>query len=324
MTDTDTSMTHTEHTITMSVPPEAAYWIISDVRTWPVVFPPTVHAERTGGTDSDERIQLWAMANGELRTWVSRRKLDRAACRIEFGQERTAPPVGAMRGTWELRPGADGGCQAVLSHDFRAAGDDPGALALIEQAVEHNSRAELGALKAAAEAHARRGDLLLTFEDSEVADGPSAAVYDFIYRCDQWPGRLPHVTRVALTEDTPGLQIMEMDTRPPRGPVHTTVSGRVCFPGSRIVYKQTQVPPLLAAHCGEWRFEDEGRGTRITSRHTVLIKEDAVTAVLGDGATVEEAKSRVREALSANSLTTMRHARAHAEGTRAPQRPGVR
>jgi aromatase len=321
---TDTAMTHTEHTITMAVPPEAAFWIISDVRTWPVVFPPTVHAERIGGTDTDERIQLWAMANGELKTWVSRRQLDPAAGRIEFGQERTAAPVAAMHGTWSLRPVPGGGCQAVLSHDFRAAGDDPGALARIEQAVEHNSRAELGALKAAAEAHARRGDLLLRFEDTEVADGPSAAAYDFIYRCQDWPDRLPHVTRVALTEETPGLQIMEMDTKPPGGPVHTTVSGRVCFPGSRILYKQTQVPPLLAAHCGEWRFEDAGGGTRITSRHTVLINADAVAGVLGDGATVEQATSRVREALSANSLTTMRHARAHAEGTRQPQRPGVR
>jgi aromatase len=321
---TDTAMTHTEHTITMAVPPEAAFWIISDVRTWPVVFPPTVHAERIGGTGTDERIQLWALANGQLRTWVSRRQLDRAAARIEFGQERSAPPVAAMHGTWSLDPIPGGGSRAVLSHDFRAAGDDPGALALIEQAVEHNSRAELGALKTAAEAHARRGDLLLTFEDTEVADGPAAAAYDFIYRCQDWPEKLPHVARVALTEDIPGLQIMEMDTASADGSVHTTTSGRVCFPGSRIVYKQTQVPPLLAAHCGEWRFEDYGRGTRITSRHTVLINEDAVTRVLGDGATVEQAKSKVREALSANSLTTMRHARAHAEGPRQPLRPGVR
>jgi aromatase len=323
MTSTDTAMTHTEHTITMAVPPEAAFWIISDVRTWPVVFPPTVHAERIGGSDADERIQLWALANGEMKTWVSRRRIDRAAATIDFGQERTAPPVGAMKGTWSLRP-VQGGCEAVLSHDFRAAGDDPASLALIGRAVEHNSSAELGSLKAAAEAHAKRGDLLMTFEDTELADGPSAAAYDFIYRAQDWPERLPHVARVALTEDTPGLQLMEMDTASPDGSVHTTVSGRVCFPGSRIVYKQTQVPPLLSAHCGEWRFEDAGGASKITSRHTVLINPDAVTSVLGDGATVEQAKSRVRESLSANSLTTMRHARSYAEGTAHPMRPGVR
>ena len=54
--------------------------------------------------------------------------------------------------------------------------------------------------------------------------------------------RLPHVARVVLTEDTPGLQFLEMDTRTKDGSTHTTKSVRVCFPDTRIAYKQITLP----------------------------------------------------------------------------------
>jgi aromatase len=313
-TDTEHSITHTEHSTTISVPPQAAFWLVSDVRTWPVCFPPTVHAERISGDPSDERIQIWALANGELKTWISRRHQDVAACRIEFAQEVSQPPVAAMSGIWTIEPLSVTESIVVLTHDFRAVDDDPDKLSLIDHAVEQNSLAELGALKAAAEQHAERGDLLFTFSDTEEIDGSASDAYDFIYRCQDWPERLPHVSRLSLREDVPGLQIMEMDTRAPDGSVHTTTSGRVCFADSRIVYKQTQVPPLLAAHCGQWLFEENDGKTVLTSQHTVLIKLAAVTELLGSDATVEKAKSQVRHALSANSVTTMQHAKAFVEG----------
>jgi ribosome-associated toxin RatA of RatAB toxin-antitoxin module len=316
---------HTEHSITVSVPPQAAFWLISDVRTWPVCFPPTVHAERISGDDSDERIQIWALANGELRTWISRRRQDRGKCRIEFAQEVSQPPVASMTGTWTIEPLNNAESNVVLTHDYSAIGDDSEDLALIFRAVDKNSRAELAALKKAAEQHAERDDLLLQFSDSELIDGPVAQAYDFVYRCQDWPERLPHVSRIVLREDVPGLQLMEMDTRAPDGSVHTTSSGRVCFPDSRIVYKQTQVPPILAAHCGEWLFEPTSDGTRVTSRHVVLIKLEAVPELLGPGATVEQAKARVRQALGTNSMTTMRRAKAYVEGEqpeKAPRSPG--
>ena len=38
-------------------------------------------------------------------------------------------------------------------------------------------------------------------------------VYEFLYRASEWPQRVPHVDRVDLTEDAPGVQVMAMDTR---------------------------------------------------------------------------------------------------------------
>jgi aromatase len=311
-------VTHTEHTITISVPPSAAFWLISDVRAWPICFPPTVHAERLSGDDSDEHIQIWAFANGEVKTWTSRRHIDADACRIEFAQEVSQAPVASMTGVWTIERLSEDESVVALTHDFRSVGDDPTNLALIERAVDQNSKAELAALKRAAEVHTQRGDLLMRCSDIEQIDGPVEQVYDFVYRCQDWPERLPHVIRLNLREDAPGLQLMEMDTRAPDGSVHTTSSGRVCFPYSRIVYKQTKVPPILTAHSGVWLFEPSNGGTQLTAQHIALIKPEAVTELLGPDATIEQAKARVREALSTNSAITMRLAKAHVESAREP------
>jgi aromatase len=313
---TQTGPTRTEHAVAISAPPEAAYRVISDVSLWPVFFPPTVHCTRISGDDTDERIQVWAFANGEVKTWTSHRRLEPAARRVAFSQEVTQAPVESMSGEWSVEPRPDGGSLVRLTHAFAAEGGDPRGLELISRAVDHNSGAELEALKVAAERlgdHGEPGQLISSFEGSELITGSAAQAYDFIYRCQDWPGRLPHVARVDLREDVPGLQVMEMDTRAPDGTTHTTKSGRVCLPHTRIVYKQVKVPPILAAHVGEWLFEETPEGVRLTGRHRVVIRPEAVPAVLGAGATVASARTRVREALLANSMATIRQAKAHVE-----------
>lgn len=320
---TQTDPTHTEHVVTISAPPQAAYQVISDVSLWPVFFPPTVHCARVSGDDTDERIRVWAFANGEVKTWTSHRWLEPEHCRVAFSQEVTQAPVESMSGEWSVEP-RPGGSLVRLTHAFTAAGDDPGALELISRAVDHNSQAELNALKVAAERLGQAGDqtgdqtgdpsgLVSVFEGSELITGSTAQAYDFIYRCQDWPARLPHVSRVDLREDVPGLQVMEMDTRAPDGSTHTTKSGRVCLSPDQIVYKQTQVPPILAAHVGEWLFGEVPGGVRLTGRHRVVIDSEAVPAVLGPGATVASAQPKVRDALLANSMATIRQAKAHVE-----------
>lgn len=301
-----------EHRITVSAPAGEVYRLISDVTEWPRLFPPTVHVaylEQDGGS---ERIQIWATANDEAKTWTSRRELDPADLRVGFRQEVSQPPVGAMGGTWIVEPTGDGDSLVRLEHDYRAVDDDPDKLAWIDQAVDRNSETELAALKAAVERDA--SDLLLTFEDTVRIDGPAKDVYDFINEAPRWPGRLPHVARVDMREDVPGLQILEMDTQAKDGSVHTTKSVRVALPHDRIVYKQTRVPPLMTLHTGEWLFEDTAAGAMATSRHTVAINEPNIAGILGGGAGVEDAKRYVRDALSTNSLTTLGYAKEYAEG----------
>jgi aromatase len=304
-----------EHEITVHAPAADVYKLIAEVENWPRMFPPTVHVDQVEQTGQEERIRIWATANGEAKDWTSRRRLDPDRLRVEFRQEVSRPPVAAMGGTWVVEPTSGTRSRVRLLHDYRAVDDDPDDLEWIDKAVDRNSHSELSALKTHAELVGGATDPLLTFDDTVRINGAAADVYDFINEARLWPERLPHVANVTPTEDTPGLQLLTMETQAKDGSVHTTTSVRVCRPHDRIIYKQTHVPPLMTLHTGEWLLDGDADGVDVTSRHTVMINESAVAGVLGDGASVDDAKRYVRDALSTNSLTTLRHAGEYAELT---------
>jgi aromatase len=109
-----------EHEIEIRAPAEAVYRAIAEVTNWPQLFPPTVHVEYLERGEEQERIQIWATANGEAKTWTSRRVLDPKALRVKFRQEVSQPPVSAMGGTWVIEPISDGESLVRLLHDYRA------------------------------------------------------------------------------------------------------------------------------------------------------------------------------------------------------------
>jgi aromatase len=302
-----------EHQIKVLAPTDSVYELIADVTQWPRVFPPTLHVEHVQRGESEERIRLWASANGAVKTWTSRRWLDAGARRVEFRQELSQPPVAAMGGMWLVEPLSATECVVRLLHDYRAVDDAPENLAWIDRAVDRNSNAELSALKSTAELGNDRNDLMLAFDDTVQIAGSARDVYEFIYDAAKWEQRLPHVTRVSLEEDVPNIQLLEMDTRTKGGLVHTTTSVRICFPDDKIVYKQTVLPELMTVHTGHWLLEENAEGVAATSRHTVVIKPSAVASVLGADKTVADARNFVRTALSTNSLATLDHARSFAE-----------
>lgn len=317
----DTGSREVEHQITVGAPAAAVYRLIAEVQNWPHLFPPTVHVDHLERSADSERIRIWATANGEVKHWISRRVLDPGALRIDFRQEVSAPPVAAMGGAWLIEPVSGTESLVRLFHDYRAVDDSPTDLAWIEQAVDRNSRSELAALKTNVELATAEGDgRMFSFADTVAVDGAARDVYDFLNEADRWQERLPHVARVVLTEETPGLQTLEMDTRTKDGATHTTKSVRVCFPHHKIVYKQTTLPALMKLHTGFW-LVSEGEGddaTRlsVTSQHTVVINEENIDRVLGAGASVADARTFIRNALSGNSMATLRHTKEYAESIR--------
>lgn len=304
-----------EHEITIGAPAAAVYRLLADVTNWPRIFPPTIFVDREATGAHSERIRIWATANAEAKNWTSRRTLDPDGLRITFRQEVCAPPVAAMGGTWIIEPQGEGRSRVRLLHDYRAIGDDPHDLLWIERAVDKNSTAELAALKSNVEqVHAAdTGDLTFSFTDTVEIAGSAKDVFDFINDAHLWPQRLPHVAKARLTEDTPGLQELQMDTRAKDGSVHTTKSYRVVFPHHRITYKQVTLPALMTLHTGEWTFTETPGGTTASSQHTVTLNTAAITKVLGATATVADARAYVTDALSANSRATLGHAKSYAE-----------
>src|SRR5690606_16162522 len=306
-----------EHEITVAAPAPAVYELIAAVENWPRIFPPTVYVEQVERSARDERIHIWATANGEVRDWTSRRILDPGGLRIDFRQEVSAPPVASMGGAWVIEALSKDESRVRLLHDYRAVNDDPDSLAWIDRAVDQNSRSELAALRTNVELAVGDGaDLVMSFEDSIRVDGAAKDMYDFVNEAEFWTERLAHVSWVSLVEKTPGVQILAMDTQTKDGGTHRTESVRVCFPHHRIVYKQTTLPALMTLHTGVWRFEEDDAGVLATSQHTVAINEANIATVLGEDAGAPQAREFVRNALGANSRATLGYAREYAESRR--------
>ncbi|MFD5289338.1 aromatase/cyclase [Streptomyces rochei] len=304
-----------EHEITIGAPADAVYQLLADVTNWPRIFPPTIHVDRTEADGDHERIHIWATANGQAKEWTSHRTLDRENLTITFRQEIPAAPVKHMGGTWIIEPLADDRSRVRLLHDYSAIGDDPHDLLWIEQAVDKNSTSELAALKVNVEAAhaAATEELTFSFTDTVHIDGAAKDVFDFINEAQLWAERLPHVAVVRLSEDTPGLQELEMDTRAKDGSVHTTKSYRVVFPHHKIAYKQVTLPALMTLHTGEWTFTEGDETTTASSQHTVTLNTANIARILGQDATVADARAYVHTALSTNSRATLAHAKAYAE-----------
>lgn len=304
----------TSHSTEVDAPAGIVYGLIADAVRWPLFFPPNVHVERLETDGTNERLRMWATANGQVRSWISQRVQDPATRRVEFRQSHPQAPVRTMNGTWAIEELAGGTTLLTLLHDFTVHGDRPGDAEWVERAVDTNSRAELAGLKRLAERWRRLDSLVLSFEDSIRVAAPAEPVYDFLYRVGDWPRLIPHVSRLELTEDAPGVQVMAMDTLTADGASHTTESVRICFPhAGRIVYKQTATPALMEAHTGEWSVVSDGSGTTAVAQHSVVLREDAVERVLGPGADLEQARRYVREALGRNSTATLELAREYAE-----------
>ncbi|MGW7282135.1 aromatase/cyclase [Streptomyces sp. NPDC054844] len=305
-----------EHEITVHAPAGEVYRLIAEVENWPRIFPPTVYVDHVERGAGEERIRIWATANGEVKNWTSRRTLDPEALRITFRQEVSAPPVAAMGGTWVIEPLSADESRIRLLHDYRAIDDDPEGLKWIDEAVDRNSRSELAALKSNVELARASEEVTFSFEDTIQVNGSAKDVYDFINEADRWEERLPHVATVRLDEVSPGLQILEMDTRAKDGSTHTTKSYRVCFPHHRIAYKQVTLPALMTLHTGYWTFRENEDGVAASSQHTVVLNTANITRILGPEAGVAEAREYVRNALSTNSRATLSHAKRHAEQQR--------
>jgi aromatase len=302
-----TKLTHTQ---VVEASPETVYRLVADVTLWPVVFGPCVHVEHLHRGEREERFRLWAVVAGSVQNWVSRRELDPDGLRVEFRQERSHPPVAGMSGSWAFHPLAGGRTEVVLEHAFSVT--DDAALETITAAVDRNSTEELAALARIAGLGPAVEEIVSTFSDTVVVRGRIGDVYDFVFRSDLWPERLPHVARVELAENPAGIQHMEMDTVTTDGSAHTTRSLRVCEASTSIAYKQLLPPAALLGHSGRWTFAEVEGGVEVTAAHTIAIDPEAARSLPGGDGTLAGARDRLREALGGNGRATLAHAAGYA------------
>ncbi|MGX1915411.1 aromatase/cyclase [Streptomyces phaeochromogenes] len=301
------------HHIRVAAPAGVVYAVLADAAKLPLYLSPSVHVERLESDGERERLRMWCLVDGQLKSWISWRHLDPVKRRIEVRQEPPASPLDSMDGVFGVRGEGPNDTELELLYGFSVTDDLPEDVAWVERAADLTARAQLADLKSCAERWTRLDELVLSFEDSVRINGPAELAYDFLYRAGDWPDLVPHVTRVDLAEDAPGVQRMTLQTLTGHGS-HTTESVRICFPhAGRIIYKQTAPPALLAAHTGEWLVVPDETGVTVTAKQNVVLREENITAVLGEGAGPARARQHVRQELGQDCLALLALAKQHAE-----------
>ncbi|MEH0560519.1 MULTISPECIES: aromatase/cyclase [Streptomyces] len=308
----ESGVRRTAHETTVAVPAATVHRLIADVENWPRTFPATVHVAHDEAPEGEQLLRIWEAGDGPLRSRQLRRIVQDAELRVNFQRLHVEAPLASLGGAWVVEPLGEDTARVRLLHEFQVSGDEA-VLDAAGEEVANSATAELAALKENVERVHATDEVTFSFEDTVHIAGSAKDAYDFIDQAGLWPERLPHVKTVTLTEDTPGLQTLTMDTRAKDGSVHTTTSHRVTFPHHRIAYKQTTLPALMTLHTGLWTFTDTPDGTTATSQHTVTLNTDNITRILGPQATTHDARTYVHTALSTNSLATLNHAKDHAE-----------
>ncbi|MFI8327327.1 SRPBCC family protein [Streptomyces sp. NPDC085529] len=302
------------HDVRVAAPASAVYALIADPLKWPCLLSPNVHVERLEPDGERERLRIWALMDDRVTSWISWRRLAPGQLRVEFGQERPAPLLHSMTGSWSVRSRGEHDTRLVLDHDFSVVDDRPDSVAWAERVTDRTSRIELAELKSIAERWTVLDELMFSFQESVRVEGPPELVYDFLYRVGDWPQLVPHVTRVDLVEESPGVQRTTVHTQGEAG-AHTSRSVRICFPhAGRIVYKETPGRPLPRTHIGEWVVLPDETGVTVLAQHHVLLDEAGIAAVLGEGTSIAQARGHVRQTLRNESLALLALAKRHAEG----------
>ncbi|WAL93146.1 aromatase/cyclase [Streptomyces sp. Je 1-369] len=303
------------HTLEVAAPASTLYALIADPERWPLYLPRSVYAQRLDFDGVNERVRLWALAEGRIVSWTACRTQDPVRRLISFRQDVLMEPATSMAGCWSVRPLAPGRCRLTLEHEFTAAPGRPQDALWLAQVTADNTRSTLRSLQFLAERWSRLDELALSFAESVRVKGPAELVYGFLYDVADWPGQLPHVRRAALEEPHLGIQKVALElTAADGGPAPGVAGIRICFPhAGRIVHKATVPRPLLAAHCGEWSVLPDERGVTVVAQHHALLREDRIEQVLGAGATLAEARRRIRADLARDSRQILQLARRHAE-----------
>ncbi|MEV0323687.1 SRPBCC family protein [Streptomyces sp. NPDC050658] len=302
------------HAAEVDAPAGVVYQLVADAERWPLYFPPNVHVERLDFDGVRERLRIWSVAEGQVKSWTSQRVQDAARRTVSFDQDRTVEEAASMGGTWHVTELGPARCRLTVEHVFTAADGRPQDEAWLERAAIANARSDLKSVRFLAERWARLDELVLSFEESLRVKGPAELVYGFLYDVADWPGQVPGVLAADLHEPQVGVQHAALDLAGADGTVQQVSSVRVCFPhAGRIVFKQTRPGDLLAAHCGEYSVLPDQSGVTVLVQHHAVLREKDIERVLGAGATLADARRKVRADLGHQSRQTLQVACRHAE-----------
>jgi aromatase len=241
-----------EHATEIAAPADFLYGLVADATAAPLVFPGTVHVEYLTHTETEERLQIWAVNGDNARTWTSHRRIDNDGMRVTFQQEKPAPPVASMIGQWHIEALAENRSKVTLSHTYRSV--DEAGEAWIANLVDTVSSGQLVAMTE----FAALGEPIVCSDSAELRCSVGQA-YAFVADPDRWVDAGVPVEQVKCRDAGAGIQLVDLVA----GGSERSIA-RVAFEDSHIAFKA-----LRGGHTGRWAFEETATGCRVSVRHVV-------------------------------------------------------
>jgi hypothetical protein len=162
---------------------------------------------------------------------------------------------------------------------------------------------------------------MLVVTDITIIHGELSQVFTCFWDPTLWPRITPHVKEIEMIEWEDTHQRFKMSVEA-NGKLHRMETVRDAVINARITYKQSQPPPFFDEHMGEWSFEQEEGGVRVTITHKARINESKAREIL-EVDSLAEAEALISKTLKRNGQLTMAAIKATIEGNQAASEASV-
>lgn len=259
----------------VAAPARRVYELLTGLETWPRLFPWILHTESLERDGHDDIVRYWGITDQEtIRTWVSRRRLNPGALRMEFEQQGAVGEVARLGGSWSFGARPDGGTRVEAVHEFELAEDAPMGPGDMAAVFHGRTRAQLARLTECAEGLAELDRRTLSFSGTLSVAADPAEVYRVLADPRRWPELVPGVVRARTEDKAPGVHFLESAERDADGELHTGRAARLLLPPHKVVFKSLTMSAGLAQHAGHWLVAPAPQGATVTLAQAVVLAPD--------------------------------------------------
>lgn len=284
----------------IGAPAKVVYDLLTDLSTWPWLFPWILHTEQLERDGDEDVVRYWGVTAEEtIRSWVSRRRLDPAALRMDFVQQGAVGEVSRLSGSWTFTELPGGGTRVESDHEFEVGDGVPKAK--VAAMFAGRGEVQLARLRECAENQAALQERMLSFVDTLFVAADAATVSGLLEDAGGWARRLPGVRRSDVVRAESDVRFVELDSV-----AGESRSARLSLAqGRKIVWKQLAPADGVNLHAGQWLCTPTPEGTVVSAGQLVVI--DPSDEPIG------QVRRRLRRELTGESLAFLSEVKGFAE-----------
>ncbi|MEV7553303.1 SRPBCC family protein [Amycolatopsis sp. NPDC089917] len=270
-------------------PAKVVYDLLTDLHTWPWLFPWILHTERLAGDGTEDIVRYWGVTADEtIRTWVSSRRLDPARLRMDFTQQGSVGEVTRLSGSWTCVELPGGGTRVESDHEFEVG--EGVSKEKVAAMFAGRGEVQVARLRECAERQVDVERRMLSFVDKMFIAADADTIFTILEDAGAWAERLPGVQRSDVVRSEADVRFVELETA-----AGASRSARLSLAEKRkVVWKQLAPADGLGLRAGHWECVPTPEGTIVHATQLAIIEPSAEP--------VEQARRRVRRDLTGESV----------------------